>query len=343
MRPSFLSIPLVGLLLAACAPGSELPSAPASVAALRATASGYTRIELPLQDAWGVNDNGLIVGYVKGVGAYWLNGTRKVLLPPAPPYHTYMAANVSEKGSVVGSKFGGNNANYRALFWPTVTSAPIELPDLGGVSTQAMDVNSPSVVVGVSRAVNGQWHAYKWTKSGGMIDLHPKGYLSSTAMRINDEGYIVGFADSPGPTAHRDGIRWRPDGTIDVHSTADPVKSGLYGLNSVGDASGQNPSFGATIYWLDNSLQFVGGPLGIPQARALTDLYRVVGTWTDPNNMLKPWTSRKGIETLLPIGATESGSTADANTCGWVVGWSYFQTGTNYTMAGTLWKPSNCD
>ncbi len=343
MRLSLPGLTLAGLLLAGCAGGSELPSAPGNSAELRTNGPGYSRLKLPLQDATGVNDNGIIVGYVKGVGAYWENGIRRVLPLPAQPYHNFWASNISEKGSIVGYKFGGNNANYGGLFWPTPTSTPIELPHLGGVSTQALDVNSPSVVVGVSRSGNGQWHAFKWTKSGGIIDLHPAGYLSSTAMRINDAGYIVGFADSPGPAVHRDGIRWRPDGTIDVFSTSDPVYSGLFGLNSAGDASGQNPSFGATIYWLDNSLQFVAGPLGIRQARALTDFYRVVGFWTDPNGYMKPWTSRKGVEALLPVGATESGWAADANNCGWVVGWSYYQVGSSYTMAGTLWKPNICD
>ena len=343
MRLSSPCLPLLGLLLAGCSASSELPSAPAIDAGLRANAPGYTRVKLPLQDATGVNDSGVIVGYVKGVGAYWINGTRRVLPPPAPPYTTYWASNISESGGIVGYKFGGNSANYGGLFWPTATSAPVQLPHLGGVSTQALDVNSTSVVVGVSRSPLGQWHAFKWSSSGGIVDLHPAGYLSSTAMRINDAGYIVGFADSPGPMAHRDGIRWRPDGTIDIHATSDPVKSGLFGLNRAGDAAGQNPSFGATIYWLNNTLQFVGGPLGVQQARALTDLYRVVGVWVDPMNGQKPWTSRKGVETLLPVATTESGWTADANTCGWVVGWSYYQVGTSYTMAGTLWKPSNCD
>ena len=102
----------------------------------------------------------------------------------------------------MGYKFGGNSANYGALYWPTPTSTPVELPDLGGISTFAQDVNSLSSVVGVSRAPNGQWHAFKWSSSGRIIDLHSPGYLSSTAMRINDAGYIVRFADSPGPMAH---------------------------------------------------------------------------------------------------------------------------------------------
>ena len=115
---------------------------------------------------------------------------------------------------------------------------------------------------------------------------------------------------------HRDGIRGDPDGTVNIHSTTNSLNSGLFGLNRWGDASGQNPSFGATIFFFDGTLQFVGGPFGVKQARSITDLYRVVGTWIHPTNALKPWTSRKGVETLLPVGTTESGSAADANNCG---------------------------
>jgi hypothetical protein len=77
----------------------------------------------------------------------------------------------------------------------------------------------------------------------------------------------------------------------------------------------------------------------VKNARSLTDLYRVVGYWINASNQTKPWTSRKGVETELPLLPAESGTAADANSCGWVVGISMF--GNAY--AGTLWKPSICD
>ena len=66
----------------------------------------------------------------------------------------------------------------------------------------------------------------------------PPGYLSSPAMRVSDSGYIAGFADSPGPLVHRDGIRWDPDGTVNMHSATNTLNSGLFGLNRWGDTSG---------------------------------------------------------------------------------------------------------
>jgi hypothetical protein len=124
-----------------------------------------------------------------------------------------------------------------------------------------------------------------------------------------------------------------------IQGTTNTIQAGLYGLNRFADASGQNPSFGATIYFFGGGVQFVGGPLGVKNARSLTDLYRVVGYWINASNQTKPWTSRKGVETELPLLPAESGTAADANSCGWVVGISMF--GNAY--AGTLWKPSICD
>lgn len=326
------------LLALGCADGPA-PTAP-DAAPARAAIQGWTRIRLPLQDATAINDKGMIVGYLKNVGAWWYNGTLTQLPRPAQPYTIYWAFGLSEKGQVVGAKFGGNSANYRGLYWATPSTNPVDVGDLGGVSTQAMDVNSSSTVVGVSRASNGQWHAFAWDPTTGIRDLHPAGYLSSTALRVNEKGYIVGFADSPGPMVHRDGIRWDPDGTVNViQSSTNTIESGLYGLNRLGDASGQNPSFGATIYFFDGTVQFVGGPLGVKSARSITDLYRVVGYWINGSNQTKPWTSRKGQETQLPLLANESGTAADVNSCGLVVGMSMFGT----TYAGTLWKPSVCD
>ncbi|MEO8199038.1 MAG: hypothetical protein ABI679_00820 [Gemmatimonadota bacterium] len=341
MRCGVLLTLLTAIAVSACGPESEptrVESGDQPTIA-HAPTNNWTRVRLPLADAWGVNDQGVIVGYTKNVGAWWFNGTLKQLPVPAQPYSTYMASNVSEDNRMVGMKY--LNGKYRALYWKKPTAAPIDLGDLGGGSSQSNDVNSDGVVVGVSRAApNNEWHAFKWVDGIGMVDIHPKGYLTSAAMRINDKGYIVGFADMATPTYHRDAIRWDPDGSIVILlSTTNTINAGAYGLNRMGDASGQNPSFGPTVWFQGGGTTFYPSALGAKSARSLSDLYRMAGYYIDSTNATKPWTSLKGLEATLPIGATEFGTAADVNTCGWVVGVSTF--GTVYS--GTLWKSWTCD
>ncbi len=337
----FLRVLAAATILAGCQPDRD-PAGPepaAGVAAL-GPSGAYTRVRLPLQDAWAVNDRGTIVGYVKGVGAWWSNGQRRVLPSPAAPYSSYYAGNVSEDDRMVGASYYAGK--YRALYWAAPTFAPIDLGHLGSGSAQALDVNSSGVVVGVSRApyAGDEWHAVRWQKGGALVDIHPPGYLTSTALRINDNGVIVGFADMATPGYHRDAIRWEPNGTITViQATTSGISSGAYGLNAMGDASGQNPSFGPTIWFSDGTTRFFPSSLGAQSARGVNGKYRMVGYYQDPNNQIKPWTSVKGVEMTLPVAANESGSAADVNECGWIVGWSYF----GATMTGTLWQPAACD
>ncbi len=135
MRFSTLFCVVSGFLVAACEPESHPTDAASSDQPVitHAPTNNWTRVRLPLQDAWGVNDHGIVVGYTKNVGAWWYNGTLKQLPVPAQPYSMYMASNVSEDDRMVGMKY--LNGKYRALYWKTPTSGPIDLGDLGGGSS----------------------------------------------------------------------------------------------------------------------------------------------------------------------------------------------------------------
>lgn len=340
MRRRLLLTVLAGLLAAGCESGDNPTDSDLSPA-VHALAPGYSRIDLQMQDAWGVNDNGMIVGYVKGVGAWWYLGVRRSLPAPQLPWSSYYASNISEDNRISGAQAINGGAKYRALYWKTPTSSPIDLGDLGSGSAQAMDVNSHGILVGVSRApyASNEWHAFRW-ENGVMADINPKGYFASSAMRINDDGVIVGFADMGTPQWHRDAIRWEPNGAITIlQSTTNTLNSGAFGLNAMGDVSGQNPSFGPVVWFNGGGVQFFPSALGAQQARGLNDKYRMVGSHPDPTAGQKAWTSLKGVEMTLPVQPTESAAAADVNSCGWIVGWSFY----GNRMTGTLWKPNNCD
>ncbi len=331
---------ITGLALAACSTENRPTAMEPSESVIAFGPSSWTRVRLPLADAWAINDKGVVVGYTKNVGAWWYNGTLKQLPVPAQPYTTYLGSNVSENGQMVGLKY--YNGKYRALYWKDPSVSPMDLGDLGAGSSQSLDVNDDGIVVGVSRNPgNNEWHAFKWSSGVGMVDINPPGYLTSSAIRINNKGVIAGSADIQDASGfHRDAIRWNPDGTITIlQSTTNTINSGAYGLNSLGDASGQNPSFGPTIWFAGGGTSFFPSALGAKSARGLNDHYRMVGYYIDATNATQPWTSLKGAEMTLPIAATEFGTAADVNNCGLTVGQSTF----NHVYAGTLWKPSLCD
>lgn len=89
----------------------------------------------------------------------------------------------------------------------------IPLPENGGVSSAALDINESNVVVGYSGLPNG-YAAFRWTVDGGMELLpFPKGVIVAKAVGINSSGVIAGWAPVTGGTLGLP-LAWRPDGTL---------------------------------------------------------------------------------------------------------------------------------
>lgn len=81
-----------------------------------------------------------------------------------------------------------------------VTYKPIDLGTLGGSfsgASSANGIDGPARVVGISTTVgNAAFNAFLWTKQAGMKDLGTLGGTNSFAQGINDNGEIVGQADT---------------------------------------------------------------------------------------------------------------------------------------------------
>ena len=55
------------------------------------------------------------------------------------------------------------------------------LGTLGGSQSWAYGVSDNAVVIGVAQNVAGQWRAFRWTETGGMVDLGTLGGRESGA------------------------------------------------------------------------------------------------------------------------------------------------------------------
>jgi probable HAF family extracellular repeat protein len=180
--------------------------------------------ELPLLNgdtvgfAWGINDNGQVVG---SSGA-----CSNISLPPVNP------------------------VGQHAVLWDKHGS-PTDLGNLGfpNGSNIATSVNNRGEVVGTSpSSTDGNIHAFLWTKHTGMQDL---GTLPGAVLTvapcchtINNRGEVVGFSID-GITGNPRAIVWQDRVLLDLN-TLIPAGSGWYlqtavSINDAGEIVGWGP------------------------------------------------------------------------------------------------------
>jgi probable HAF family extracellular repeat protein len=84
----------------------------------------------------------------------------------------------------------------------------LDLGTLGGTFSAPAAVNDGGQTVGYSyTAGNAEFHAFSWTKKGGMLDLGALPGGLSAAGAVNGEGLIVGYSFTAGYYQHA--VLWR--------------------------------------------------------------------------------------------------------------------------------------
>jgi probable HAF family extracellular repeat protein len=198
--------------------------------------------------ATGVNNRGQIVGWAENAthdatcvspqvlqfeAVVW--GPRKGQmreLPPLAADQDGAATAINDKSQVVGisgicqNAVGALSAKH-ALLWEN--GIPTAIGNLGGAGWNTpMDINNRGQVVGFSdlpgdeNAANPNFHAFLWTKEGGIQDLKtlPRDAISE-ALGINERGQVVGLSFTAGFASSRAFI-WQDGAMRDLNTLVPP-------------------------------------------------------------------------------------------------------------------------
>jgi probable HAF family extracellular repeat protein len=228
-----------------------------------------------------------------------------------------------------------------AAVTPTVTIT--DLGTLGGVSSVARSVSENGQVVGESRIATGEFHAFSWTRAGGMVDLGALGGLSSSAWDVNSSGQVVGgvtFSFGPGMQARA--FSWTQAGGMVDLGTLGGRFSSAASVSETGQVVGSSttPSPGSQEHafaWTASGGMVDLGTLGGTSSVAFDVNVHgmVVGRSTTAGGQTHGfvWTQADGMVDLGTLGGTQS-QAFHVNDAGMVVGY-----GTNATgqLRGFVW------
>ncbi len=181
-----------------------------------------------------------------------------------------------------------------------------DIGTLGGTNTIFQALNDQGQITGASlapEAGGSVYHAYRWSKSTGIQDLHrpnvPGSY--SNGFAINNKGWVAGAASVPGAILPFQAFRWTP-------------ASGMLNLGS----------FGNTSY--ANAINDAGTVVGYSEGPELGIVARAF-----------KWTEAGGLQALIGTSSVVS-SANDINEAGKIVG-----SGTNdlaINDRALLWTPT---
>ncbi|HYE61136.1 MAG TPA: hypothetical protein VD997_04000 [Phycisphaerales bacterium] len=231
-----------------------------------------------------------------------------------------IANDINSAGWIVGSSMvpGGSSSVYRPLLWRDGAVLSLStLPASPSGQADARALSDTGFVTGWAINAQNRQHAFRWTESGGMIDLgslYAVGW--SVGMDVNSEGTVVGATLTPDGQR---GFVWTPGGGMQALGVpAGYIESWAYAINNAGVIVGYSTRlddedcitiFEPTLWQNDAARtpvalsQHVEGPAGGETLHSVLDI--------NDHGHIVGITSGAGAVLLIPAGAT--GCTADFN------------------------------
>jgi len=173
-----------------------------------------------------------------------LGGATAAAPAPAPVATTYRVvplapngfpAGINSKGQVAFTSFDGDAP--RAWFYDGATVR--NLGSFGGTGAVANALNEQGQVTGTAATAEGVFHAFRWSRPSGLVDLNPPGVGNSIGIDINNKGQVVGTARFTPPSPLSRAFRWNPaTGMVDLGALGPDSESLAYGINDAGTAAG---------------------------------------------------------------------------------------------------------
>jgi probable HAF family extracellular repeat protein len=194
--------------------------------------------------AWGINDNGQVVGQVVANNTwlgYIYDTTSSSYTDIKVPWSWGTAVyGINDAGQICG--YYNNNGRQLGFMHDLNTKEWIYLDKAGATSTWAFGINDARTIVG-DYIKDG--HNYGYTYDGTFLDLNVPGFQNTRPVGINDHGDIVGRCWNDGGTIH--GFVYR-DGKFETLDMPGAEIVRVIGINNAGQIVGVYTKDGGTTY-----------------------------------------------------------------------------------------------
>ncbi len=219
---------------------------------------------------------------------------------------------INNVGQVVGGLDVGVHGRKHAFIW-SESEGIRDLGTLGGLESDALDINDNGEVVGTAMDPNGIYNGFLWTAESGMTNLGTFGGVGCSIYGINNSGQMIGRYRLLGMSNY--GFVREADGSLFGLPMLSARSCFPNDINDKGQVVGSYIINGKShaFYWDGESgVNFIAGKVG-PSSEALgiNDKGQVVGTIFEPkiNDLVGfTWSKADGLVKMTLSNVESSGN-----------------------------------